>query len=650
MSTFGAKESWMEPMNAFLNNHRNSFKKFLDEVCDVSSTTIQVNIPPSYSTPLAILNRLPPTSREGFPSLPHLIDHARSFATLVNLWLEHVGEMVEVAEEQTELLKFHLECLRLRKRTEECLTSAERAERPGSQNEGAWDDIVGQLRSDAATDEACSVTSTTHSQHTFFHTRTDSSSTSPSTITSSSAKQQTYPPILGIRSGSTVPQVDSPVTSRQQWRGPGRQLSLEILPSSRSALARDPFGTSTSAKAHQHSDSAGQQQLAASPASNTTSPFGTSPFGGSDGSADEFPGKPSSSSGPSASMSRSGRTTPSQYAPRTAADVRIHPWSYSMAREMAMRSGRGGSSTSAAATPSASVGIDDPGHDSSDGAADRSRERKKAAKVDDPSNGVSGRWRIGPTGERIFVRSKPSTSKTSGAPPKTAPATISSTAAAAEPIQRPDSAAGVRAPLSAAARQHLRERAERMEPGEHSHHHYTSSASPALLGSLIQRASTPSRQPRRDWAGEERRKREERNNSVASGLGTSGLTSPVGSASNSRRPSLQTRAYSDEPSGGVAAVIGGGGGYHSAGDGNTTGDDDDELVDEDMTALPSMASQQQHHLRSGGGHAGGSPTSTPTRGSSSAGGGSMREGSRGSGEKERKVLLKDMIFKKRRGP
>src|ERR1700712_4703616 len=89
MSTFGAKEHWMEPMNTFLTSHRAEFKTFLDVICSVPSSSLPVIIPPSYSTPLTILSRLPPTSREGFPSLPYLIDHAKSFASLVNLWLEH---------------------------------------------------------------------------------------------------------------------------------------------------------------------------------------------------------------------------------------------------------------------------------------------------------------------------------------------------------------------------------------------------------------------------------------------------------------------------------------------------------------------------------------------------------------------------------
>ena len=79
----------MEPMNVFLNSYRNEFKHFLDKVCYVPSGQIQVITPPSYSTPINILNRLPPTSREGFPSLPHLIDHAKSFVTLVGLWLDN---------------------------------------------------------------------------------------------------------------------------------------------------------------------------------------------------------------------------------------------------------------------------------------------------------------------------------------------------------------------------------------------------------------------------------------------------------------------------------------------------------------------------------------------------------------------------------
>lgn len=562
----------MEPMNAFLAKQRTAFKKFLDTLCDVSSTKIEVNIPPSYSTPLAILSRLPPTSREGFPSLPHLIDHARSFAALVTLWLDNTGDDIEIPEDQPELLKFHLECLRLRKRTEECLASAERAERPKTKNDRMWEDVVVQYDTEESTlaDEGnvstVSTSSSTLPRHNFHHSRADSVGTTPSTITSS---KQTFPPILGIRSNSTVSPAETSLSSRpHQWRGPGRQLSLEILPSSRSNFVREQVLSASTSKAHPSYDT----QQAASPASNTTSPFGTSPFGGSDGSADEL------TKVPAPPLSRSGRATPSQY-PRNAADVRIHPWSYSVAREMAMRGSedrdRSGTPGPVTNTPSSSAAAtrvssssrrhgpgEDPnaGHESSDGGTT-------------PGHSIGGTWRTRSSGERIFIKSDSRPQSASG--PRTTPLPLTS---------------------ASAARQHLRERAELMEPGDHHHHASnatasssttatatatpTATAASTATSSQAPRSSTPSRQPRRDWAaGDERRRRDER----TAGIG---------------RPSLQPRTHSDD-------VVG----YQSAGE--TTGDDEFEGEDETgMTALPSMQ--------------------------------------RTKGEKEKKLLLKEMIFKKRK--
>ncbi|KAL1650836.1 GTPase activating factor [Diplodia intermedia] len=147
MSTFGAKEQWMEPMNSFLNGHRHEFKKFIDDICSISPNTSSVSpIPPSYSTPLAILQRLPPTSREGFPSLPYLIDHARNFAELVTLWLDNTGELAEnLAQEEGDLAKFHNICVALNARTRDCLERAERAERPSSTLSVKWEELVEQL-------------------------------------------------------------------------------------------------------------------------------------------------------------------------------------------------------------------------------------------------------------------------------------------------------------------------------------------------------------------------------------------------------------------------------------------------------------------------------------------------------------------------
>lgn len=134
----------MEPMNTFLTSHRAEFKGFLDNICAISSinNNMASPIPPSYSTPLAILTRLPPTSREGFPSLPYLIDHAKNFAALVSLWLDHANQQAHIAEEDGDLLSFHRTCLDLRQRTEDCLARAERAERPSSTLSFRWEELV----------------------------------------------------------------------------------------------------------------------------------------------------------------------------------------------------------------------------------------------------------------------------------------------------------------------------------------------------------------------------------------------------------------------------------------------------------------------------------------------------------------------------
>jgi hypothetical protein len=152
MSSFGTKEAWMEPMNVFLNSHRQEFKTYLDNICSISTTTSPApHIPPSYSTPLAILQRLPPTSREGFPSLPYLIDHARNFAALVDLWLTNTrSTAMNIQETDGDLLLFHQICVALNQRTSDCLNRAERAERPSSTLSVKWEELVEQLQGSAS--------------------------------------------------------------------------------------------------------------------------------------------------------------------------------------------------------------------------------------------------------------------------------------------------------------------------------------------------------------------------------------------------------------------------------------------------------------------------------------------------------------------
>ncbi|RFU30966.1 hypothetical protein B7463_g5361, partial [Scytalidium lignicola] len=144
LSTFGQKEAWMEPMNRFLASHRQSVKDFIDGICDIPTKHGNTNaLPPSYTTPITILARLPPTSREGFPSLPYLIDHARSFAALIKLWLDTSENFIPLDEFEGDLMNFNELCIRLQHRADECLLQAEQAgERYTDQFSTPWGELV----------------------------------------------------------------------------------------------------------------------------------------------------------------------------------------------------------------------------------------------------------------------------------------------------------------------------------------------------------------------------------------------------------------------------------------------------------------------------------------------------------------------------
>lgn len=78
--------------------------------------------------------------------MPYLIDHARNFAALVSLWLEHttIGEE-NIPSTESDLLKFHHLCLQLQQRTTDCLERAEHAERPSSGLSFQWEELVDRL-------------------------------------------------------------------------------------------------------------------------------------------------------------------------------------------------------------------------------------------------------------------------------------------------------------------------------------------------------------------------------------------------------------------------------------------------------------------------------------------------------------------------
>ncbi|PKS05788.1 hypothetical protein jhhlp_007617 [Lomentospora prolificans] len=143
LTTFGQKESWMEPMNKFLGSHRQAVKEFIDHICSIPAERSTNPVPASYSTPITIQGRLSSISREGFPSLPYLIDQSRNFAGLVRLWVDanplahhsaraarsHTNLSPTSVDAQSvpdgDLLIFNDICHDLQKRSDECFARVE---------------------------------------------------------------------------------------------------------------------------------------------------------------------------------------------------------------------------------------------------------------------------------------------------------------------------------------------------------------------------------------------------------------------------------------------------------------------------------------------------------------------------------------------
>lgn len=141
----------MEPMNQFLNTHRQEFKCFVDTICGISPDRASSAIPPSYATPITILGRLPSTSREGFPSLPYLIDQAKECAALVSLWLDARYEVEADAPMSEELRRFDTLCEQSREKTKHWLSLAEQAQRKSGVSEPRWEGLVEQMERKAKT-------------------------------------------------------------------------------------------------------------------------------------------------------------------------------------------------------------------------------------------------------------------------------------------------------------------------------------------------------------------------------------------------------------------------------------------------------------------------------------------------------------------
>lgn len=162
MTSFGNKEPWMEPMNRFLVSNRPGFKAYIDSICAIPADRPTAVVSPSYAAPIHILGRLPAASREGFPSLPFLLDHARSYANLINIWLDVTSERLNETEEIDGVVRrFHELAVHLHRRTQECFNKAEQAERPNSNFEVKWEELVDSMeRSATFYDESSSKPTT----------------------------------------------------------------------------------------------------------------------------------------------------------------------------------------------------------------------------------------------------------------------------------------------------------------------------------------------------------------------------------------------------------------------------------------------------------------------------------------------------------
>lgn len=146
LSTFGKREEYMEPMNRFLTTNKAAFRDYIDQVCGIPAERGIKAQPANYSTPLAVMSRLSPTAKEGFPTLPYLIDHPRSFAALVKLWSNYRPEdTLQKGQVDGDLLIFNDLCLGLQKRADACLAKVRRLRAAEAAAQGISCDVVTSL-------------------------------------------------------------------------------------------------------------------------------------------------------------------------------------------------------------------------------------------------------------------------------------------------------------------------------------------------------------------------------------------------------------------------------------------------------------------------------------------------------------------------
>lgn len=143
MTKIGSKESWMEPMNKFLIGATPDLKNFIEQICSVSSADPAAGLnEPQYTASKQVKNRLPASSREGLPSLPFLIDQAKTYAELVEMWVKNVPSTALADGVDQGVQNFHKICTEIYQRTSECLKKAEHAEQPDPRLEHKWQQML----------------------------------------------------------------------------------------------------------------------------------------------------------------------------------------------------------------------------------------------------------------------------------------------------------------------------------------------------------------------------------------------------------------------------------------------------------------------------------------------------------------------------
>ena len=121
-------------------------KSFVDAITTIPPSPYPTEtVPPSYATPITILSRLSQPSKEGFPSLPYLIDQPRAFASLVAMWQKwHPVYKDKFPDYHLEgdLARFHKMCSEIQERINICVSKAESAQRPSSSLSARWEEVA----------------------------------------------------------------------------------------------------------------------------------------------------------------------------------------------------------------------------------------------------------------------------------------------------------------------------------------------------------------------------------------------------------------------------------------------------------------------------------------------------------------------------